>query len=123
MKCKKCGRETSSADGICGNRGRVECERLAGSRGDDAVLERVEASSAKPKTPPKSKKEKEPPPPPTDVEEFFTLAEALGLDAQKMLDGWCRQWVEKVRARALGSRPSADAPPDVQSDAPEAPEL
>jgi len=142
-KCSKCGNKIGSANksGIC-----TPCQRptrfgLAGvslnlKRSDaggkprptddeeDAVLARVEASSVKPPPPPKvrrAKKEKPPPEAPGDVEEFFKLAEALGLDAQKMLDDWCRQWVARVRARALGARPSADAPAEIRDGQQEAP--
>lgn len=73
---------------------------------DDAVLERVETSSVKPPPPAKAKKpkkEKAPEPTPAGpVEEFFTLAQALGLEPQEMLDGWCSDWVRTTRARALG---------------------
>lgn len=78
---------------------------------DDALdsegLDEPAADEAPPET-------EEAPPESADLRDFFTLAEALGLDAQKMLDGWCRQWVEKVRTRALGGKPSGDAPAELQ---------
>lgn len=87
---------------------------------DDAMLERVETSSVKPPPPAKAKKPKAPEGPPAEIEEFFKLTEALGLDGQKMLDDWCRHWVAKVRARALGGKPSEDAAPELQPESPQA---
>lgn len=108
--CSKCGEKVGNANksGIC-----TKCQRptrfgLPGQSinlkpgtkvdPDDEVLARVDV---KPPPPAKVKKAKAPPAAAGDVEEFFTLASALGLEPQAMLDGWCREWVEKIRTRAL----------------------
>jgi hypothetical protein len=34
-------------------------------------------------------------------EQFFKLAEVLGKNPEEMITAYCRDWVEKTRARAL----------------------
>jgi hypothetical protein len=59
------------------------------------------------KPPPKPKEPRKPAtstpraPAPSWQERFRTLAAALGLDAEKMLEEHCRRWVESTKARAL----------------------
>lgn len=47
---------------------------------------------------------------PSHMKQFYTLAEALGLDPEAMLDEHCRAWVETTRTRALGESPVQLAP-------------
>lgn len=85
--CSKCSKElgANNKSGVC-----TPCQQGRAPAAAETV-------SVKP---PPSRKPKAPAP--GDVEEFFTLASALGLEPQSMLDTWCREWVEKTRARALG---------------------
>lgn len=104
MNCTKCGWQlrTDNKRGICAVE--TACRRRVEAVGaDDQVLERVEASSTKAKTPPTTP---EPEPAPPDWQrQFFQLAEALGLNPVEMLEEHCRDWVETTRRRALTTGP------------------
>lgn len=93
--CAKCGKllRRINTKGVCSPA--TPCGRKNAS-----ALAPKPTAPAEPKTPTTRTKRGKPPPGP--VEEFFELASALGLDPQKLLDGHCRKWVEKTRARALG---------------------
>lgn len=94
---KDCGRPLGAANksGVCSS-----CSSGYKPKSDvGPAPKRIASVEVKP--PPAAKKVKKAPAPIGPVEEFFTLAEALGLKPQDMLDGWCRAWVTTTRERAL----------------------
>ena len=78
--------------------------------GDDSVLSRMgfktDADEAPPATKRKAaKKPKAPPPSPVAWQpQFRALATALRLDPERMIEEFCRGWVESTRSRALASQ-------------------
>ena len=92
---------------------------------DDSVLSRMgfktEADEAPPPAPVRKPRKPKPaalavaPGAPTAARDlpkwqgqFTVLAFALGLDPGAMLEGYCREWVEATRARALKPAPAKD---------------
>jgi hypothetical protein len=110
-KCSKCSGAIGPNNriGICTpcqrpNRGAgaVKVRGHAKPDADDAVLGRL-AEDLKP--PPPAEPETSP-----WLKQFYQLAEALGLNPDDMLAEHCRQWVENVRAKALGEVKPSEAP-------------
>lgn len=89
-KCRKCGRTTTSSDGVCGNRSRAECERLsAGGDSGDAVLEHTSLQKSPSNPPPKKKSDA--------LKRMRLVAEAFGYDADELLATYAEGWLAAVR--------------------------
>lgn len=131
--CAKCGKQLGNANksGLC-----TPCQRpnrKAAAASEDSVLDRMgfgqgseehpvksRGDEAPPKEPkkPRAKPGPKPKSEPVQVplrrgrweEQFRSLAGALGLDPDEMLERYCREWVETTRTRALNANPVATAP-------------
>jgi hypothetical protein len=121
--CTKCGRPTTSADRLCGNRARAKCAELSSGGAVTANAEPAAPKRARPpKKPSVSLSDGE-----TWQSKFNRLHLALGLDPVTAIEAHCRTWVEATTSRALGEpakpvrlhprRFNADGTPRADSEA------